>query len=97
MPGGGIKRHESPVEAAYRELFEETGVRVDQLTWFGQYTQEIEYKHDTVECYYGSVATREVYPDNFEIEAVAWFSRLDIPTDCSPSVHKIFTLYDSQK
>ncbi|OIP76930.1 MAG: hypothetical protein AUK16_02870 [Parcubacteria group bacterium CG2_30_44_11] len=97
IPGGGVKRYESPFEAAYRKLFEETGVRIDQLTWFGQYTQKIEYKYDTVECYYGSVTTREVHPDNFEIVEATWFYRLDIPTDCSPSVHKIFTLYDSRE
>lgn len=29
LPGGGIKRNETPVDAAVRELFEETGIRID--------------------------------------------------------------------
>jgi ADP-ribose pyrophosphatase YjhB (NUDIX family) len=96
FPGGGVKRGEKAVEAAVRELFEETGVMVTQLTWFGSYAQEIEYKHDTVQCYYGAMEAAEAHADNFEIAEVTWFSRADVPLDCSPSVHKIFTLYDAR-
>ncbi len=37
MPGGGNLSHESPVEAAKRELFEETSLRVGSLDYIGSY------------------------------------------------------------
>jgi 8-oxo-dGTP diphosphatase len=35
FPGGKIEPHEEPVESARRELLEETGLSVDELTPFG--------------------------------------------------------------
>jgi 8-oxo-dGTP diphosphatase len=37
MPGGKIEEGEEPIDAAHRELLEETGLRVDRLEpfWFG--------------------------------------------------------------
>src|SRR5687768_15262101 len=34
MPGGRIEEGEEPIDAARRELYEETGLRVDTLDWF---------------------------------------------------------------
>ena len=38
-PGGKIELHESPREAAFRELREETGLVADELTWRGLCTE----------------------------------------------------------
>jgi 8-oxo-dGTP diphosphatase len=37
FPGGRIEPDEQPIDAAHRELFEETGIRVDRLEpyWYG--------------------------------------------------------------
>src|SRR5262245_49671172 len=37
FPGGAIEPGEEPVEAAHRELLEETGLTVDELTPYGVY------------------------------------------------------------
>lgn len=38
-PGGKVETHESPHETAQREMFEETGLVVDALTWKGFCTE----------------------------------------------------------
>ena len=38
-PGGKIEAHESPHDAARREMYEETGLIVDELVWRGQCTE----------------------------------------------------------
>ena len=41
FPGGGIDLKESAEEAAYRELFEETGLKAEELELFKVYSGEI--------------------------------------------------------
>ncbi|MEO1542664.1 MAG: RNA pyrophosphohydrolase [Pseudomonadota bacterium] len=43
MPQGGIDRGETPVEAAYRELFEETGIAADQVEIVAESANWVKY------------------------------------------------------
>lgn len=96
IPGGGVRRNEESKLAAYRELKEETGIEIHNLVWFGSYDQVVEYKRDTVQCYYGVVESEFVAIDNTEIAEAGWFSRALLPKDVAPSVHKIFLMYDNR-
>lgn len=52
MPGGGIKKNETPEQAAIRELKEETGIHTKQLDCLlGVYSNTREGKNDTVYCF----------------------------------------------
>jgi 8-oxo-dGTP pyrophosphatase MutT (NUDIX family) len=69
LPGGGIKKHETPERAALREIREEVGIELDfqPLKFFGIYTNNQEYKKDTI--YVFSVCI-DAIPEkhSFEIE-----------------------------
>ncbi|PJC56357.1 hypothetical protein CO026_00730 [Candidatus Kaiserbacteria bacterium CG_4_9_14_0_2_um_filter_41_32] len=94
IPGGGVKQRETFAAAATRELLEETGVVVSGLTYFYEYKQVIEYKNDTVQCFYGFVADDTVKIDNAEIVEYGWFSLDNLPSDASPSVEKIIQVFN---
>ena len=52
VPGGGIKKTETPEQAAVREVFEETGIKIKQLDYLlGIYSNAKGGKNDTVYCY----------------------------------------------
>lgn len=92
IPGGGVGFRESHCEAAHRELYEELRVNTD-LNYFGQYFQKIEYKNDTVECFYGHVVNQNFVIDNAEIEEAGWYTLDNLPRDRTPSVDRILKLY----
>jgi len=47
MPQGGLKKHEEPLEAAYREIEEETGLRSSQLKLVGSCPEPLAYELPT--------------------------------------------------
>lgn len=56
FPGGKVEKNETAAEAAIREVHEETGGEVDQLTYIGQYY--VKGKHDqlTKNIYYAEIS-----------------------------------------
>ena len=44
FPQGGIKIYEQPLDAAYRELYEETGIKESQLKHLGEYPEWITFE-----------------------------------------------------
>lgn len=98
LPGGGIKRLESPVEAAAREVHEETGLRVaqDHLHELGVFTHDAHgnYRY-SVACYMVQVAKREPHiarRQRLEMLDSAWFPVANLPQDCSRMVAKALAL-----
>lgn len=82
LPGGGVKRNEMLETAVRREANEELGAKLEDLSLFGVYTNESEYKNDHVVLF---VSRKFIVgqTDKAEIRAVQKFPFHQLPTDLS--------------
>jgi 8-oxo-dGTP pyrophosphatase MutT (NUDIX family) len=93
LPGGKPEPGETPVEAAVREVREETGIRLrpEQLTHFAEIIRPAYGRRDTnvhLICFTGpGHGTAE--PAG-EIAEVAWFTAADA-LRCAPAIQEIIT------
>ncbi len=97
VPGGGIKRGESPERAAARELKEEAGVAANNIQSIGSFLNTREYKKDTVYVYLAQADSRKFEVDGFEVLEAGWFKRDELPQNRSYTVDIIFDLYDKAR
>jgi len=67
LPGGTVERDETPLEAAHREMVEETGLAFDELRYIAEYREE-KVIHYLFEARKAAAKPR---PCN-EIEACRW-------------------------
>lgn len=76
IPGGKVEPGESPLEAAHRELLEETGVKVKDLTFLGQYIIEQGNHEPRIikNVYQGVVTEIGEIPKGYETECCGCFS-----------------------
>ncbi len=77
LPGGYMRRGETPADAVLRELREEVGVdaRADELALVYDQTREWEGKSDHVRIFNLQLATRpEVRVDHREVIEASWWS-----------------------
>jgi 8-oxo-dGTP pyrophosphatase MutT (NUDIX family) len=73
IPGGGYNpKKENAEAAAKREVFEELGVKVIQLSLLGEYLTSIEGKQDTVTMYKGTIESASAIKTNPEISEIEW-------------------------
>jgi 8-oxo-dGTP pyrophosphatase MutT (NUDIX family) len=86
MPGGGIKKHEIPEQAAVREIREELGIEISQLDYrLGTYSNTKEGKNDTVHCFVVELRDRPNIRKRFNLEVsdIAWRSFDSLPEGTS--------------
>ena len=87
LPGGGLKRKETPEQAARRECREEVGAEISALELVGIFTQFRNYKNDHIVLYKSedfSVTSKT----DFEIERVEFFNVNNLPDDMMPGNRK---------
>ncbi|MEM9775501.1 MAG: NUDIX domain-containing protein [Chloroflexota bacterium] len=81
LPGGGYNpKRESAVDAARREVFEELGVELVDLTFLADYQTSAEGKQDTVSIFTAVANSVELALSN-EIKSAKWFDPSGIPTE----------------
>lgn len=87
MPGGGIKKYETPEQAAIREIKEEVGIDIKQLDYLlGIYSNTREGKNDEVHCFVVELDSLIEIPRrkfNIEISDVIWSSLSNLPSNIS--------------
>jgi 8-oxo-dGTP pyrophosphatase MutT (NUDIX family) len=91
LPGGGIQRVEKPVEAAVRETYEETGIRVgiDDVEELGSFTNPDAKKPYTIACFRLRIPKREPHlarHRRLEMLDVSWFPLNALPAERSATV-----------
>jgi 8-oxo-dGTP pyrophosphatase MutT (NUDIX family) len=88
LPGGGVRRGESFVAAARREVLEETGLRVDGLRPLGVYLNRREGKIDHVVVFLADAPESAPQPDQAEVRDARFFRLDDPPADTSPATRR---------
>ena len=87
FPGGGIKRGETPLEAARREFREELGLDIVEWRHLGDRYQRIDNKRNTLHLVGATAGEGELRADGIEIAEARWFGASDLPSPRSPWVH----------
>lgn len=83
IPGGGIKRSETPAEAARREAHEELGVRIGRWEKEGEVNVYMHHRHGTLNWFQAELHDPALEVDKGEIAAARWFERSALPAKLS--------------
>jgi 8-oxo-dGTP pyrophosphatase MutT (NUDIX family) len=97
LPGGGIHRRETPIEAAVRELLEETGLQLtpERVKELGTFQNPYKTAPFTIACFIAKVKKQEpslARHRRLEVLDTAWYPIDHLPADCSPTVKKALAL-----
>ncbi|MFA5131851.1 MAG: NUDIX hydrolase [Candidatus Paceibacterota bacterium] len=95
LPGGGIHKGELPEDAARREVSEEVGIQLTNITALPPFIAYQEYKEDTVHSFHGEVASKDFILDKVEIDIAEWFPLDKLPKIGSVS-DRIIKTYQTQ-
>ena len=98
LPGGGIKRRERPVVAAVREVFEETGVTLDErkCTQLGEFKNGDSNAPFIIDCWTINIAKQPAHiaaRRRLEMLDVAWFPIKHLPARRSVTVNRALKLF----
>ncbi|MEK7149922.1 MAG: NUDIX domain-containing protein [Patescibacteria group bacterium] len=87
LPGGGIKKGETSIESAKREMREECSIILDNLRIIGTYSNFSEYKKDSIFLIHSDV-TGLMPIKGFEIEKLEFFDMENLPDNVSSATKR---------
>lgn len=93
LPGGGVEKGESFRDAAKREVREETGLDVDDLTLFHLYYSRIEGKNDHIALFTTTEFKGEPHITGGEITEITFAPFDQLPPDTSPATRQRIAEY----
>jgi 8-oxo-dGTP pyrophosphatase MutT (NUDIX family) len=88
LPGGAVEKGETLAEAARREVREECGLAVDDLSMLGIYYSDAEGKHDHVAIFVAQGFFGTLHAQRGEIARLEFFPLRDLPADTSPATRR---------
>jgi 8-oxo-dGTP pyrophosphatase MutT (NUDIX family) len=74
LPGGGVKRDESALSAAQREMSEELGIEHADWRPAGTIRGRQNFRLDTIHCFAAELPSPTVKPNGAELGQARWFS-----------------------
>jgi 8-oxo-dGTP pyrophosphatase MutT (NUDIX family) len=89
FPGGGLKRNESPLSGARREMREELGVEIDDWLAIGDVLARFQRTKSTMHCFRAELNQPQLKLDRGEILAARWFALDELPTNLAGHVAPI--------
>lgn len=87
LPGGGVKSKETVTECAQREIWEECGIKAENLKILSVYTNFKEYKSDHILLLRADVSGQSL-TQGLEIEKAGFFAGDLLPEEISPATEK---------
>lgn len=87
LPGGGVKKGETLLDCARREMKEETNVEVDELKVLGVYSNFREHKSDHVILMQTDITDQEL-TKGLEVDQLEFFDFKALPDDISPATKR---------
>ncbi|MGB9185172.1 MAG: NUDIX domain-containing protein [Solirubrobacteraceae bacterium] len=97
LPGGTMRRGETPLGTARREMAEELGIEGADWIDAGQVHGRESRRNDLIYCFATELPGLEVTPDPVELATAQWFPQGDLPTDLARYVRPILTSVGSPK
>lgn len=88
LPGGGVRKSETPVQAVRREVKEELDISLNTVSQIGEYKSTAEYKKDTVYLFYTKVSKRRYIKNKSEVSNAKWFSKANLPIEQSRALRE---------
>ena len=92
LPGGGVRPWEDPAKAARREISEELGLEVEDLTLVSTFASTAEGKRDTIHLFKARISG-DPTTDRFEVEEAAAFGLNNLPAAISPATRRRIDAY----
>jgi ADP-ribose pyrophosphatase YjhB (NUDIX family) len=89
LPGGGLKRNESPQSGARREMKEELGVEIDNWLSVGDVLGRYQRAKSTMHCFRAELTRPKLSLDPGEILTARWFSPEELPPNLARHVGTI--------
>ena len=98
LPGGRVEKGEAPEIAAVREVKEELGIELQEVSKLGEYFTTKEYKRDTVYFYLAQLDKQPMFRyDPVEISRADWFPIEQLPEKVYLSVTKALEMYRDER
>ena len=93
LPGGGVEKGESSESAAKREIFEETGVIIEELKEIGKYLIDYRGNKINVICFSANTKNANFEVDGKEICEANWFENGNFPRPLSETVNQVLSFW----
>ena len=90
LPGGNAEADESPTDTAIREVFEETGLRIEPDRLAGVYYQADHRAGEFIHFVFTALVPDDpaIHPDSGEVAEFGFFARDSLPEPMSPSTRR---------
>lgn len=89
LPGGSVKRHELPLNAARREMHEELGRDIADWDALGELFVSADHHRDNLHLFRASLPDRALDIDLTELAEAVWFPQDALPRDVGRYVRPI--------